>query len=318
MRRLARERDVDLSAVVGTGDGGRVSRRDIEAFIATGGAGSGFAPPPGGYGPGQSIPFAGFARRVVAPFDPATADRYAAHPGVDDRVEPLSGMGRAMAEHMAYTWWRAPHVSTLVEVDLDRLARWRDAHKAAFHAEHGAKLSYTACISWAVARVLGAHPSLNSSLTHDHRRVTHARVNLGVAVAKPDGGLLVPVVRDAGALDLVGFAQALQGLVDGAKAGRISPADLSGGTFTVTNVGSNGSLASMPLINQPQVAILATGAVTKRVVVVTDDAGQDTMAIRPMMFMTLTYDHRANDGAATGRFVRALREELERWTGELL
>ncbi len=317
VRRLAREHDVDLSAVSGTGDGGRVSRRDLEAFIAGGGGGSGFAAPPGGYAPGQRIPFGGFARRVVAPFDPTTAERYQPQTGDGDVVEALSGMGRAMAEHMAYTWWRAPHVSTLVEVDLDRLARWRGEHKVAFAQEHGAKLSYTACISWVLARVLGSHPSFNSSITHDHQRITHGRVNLGVAVAKPDDGLVVPVIRDAGSMGLVEFAKALQAQVDAAKAGRIRAADLSGGTFTITNVGSNGNLASMPLINQPQVAILATGAVKKRVVVVTDEAGHDTMAIRPMMFLTLTYDHRANDGARSGRFLRSLRKALEQWSGEL-
>ncbi len=317
VRRLAREHDVDLSAVSGTGEGGRVSRRDIEAFIASGGGGSGFAAPLDGYAPGQRIPFGGFAQRVVAPFDPATPDRYQPQASDDDVVEPLSGMGRAVAEHMAYTWWRAPHVSTLVEVDLDRLARWRDEHKVAFAKEHGAKLSYTACIGWAVAQALTAHLSFNSSITHDHQRITHGRVNLGVAVAKPDDGLVVPVIRDAGSMGLVDFAQALQAQVDAAKAGRIRAADLAGGTFTVTNVGSNGNLASMPLINQPQVAILATGAVKKRVVVVTDEAGHDSMAIRPMAFLTLTYDHRANDGARSGRFLAHLRKSLERWNSGL-
>ncbi len=317
VRRLAREHDVDLSAVAGTGLGGRVTRRDLEAFVAQGGGGSGFAAPPGGYAPGLRMPFGGFANRLVAPFHPDTAERYQPHADDGDVVEPLSGLGRAMAEHMAYTWWRAPHVSTLVEVDLDRLTTWRGAHKVAFEREHGAKLSYTACICWAVARALQQHPSFNSSITHDHQRITHGRINLGVAVAKPDGGLVVPVVRQAGTLGLVGFAQALQGMVDTAKAGRISAADLTGGTFTVTNVGSNGNLASMPLINQPQVAILATGAINKRVVVVTDEAGNDTMVIRPMMFLTLSYDHRANDGARSGRFLRTLRKSLEHWSGDL-
>lgn len=313
VRKLAREHDVDLSAVVGTGAGGRVTRRDLEAFVAEGGGGSGFVAPPGGYEPGLRIPFGGFARRVVAPFDPATADRYQPRQAEGDTIEPLSTLGRAMAEHMAYTWWRAPHVSTLVEVDLDRLARWRATHKLAFADRFGAKLSYTACISWALARVLNQHRGFNSSITHDHQRITHQAVNLGVAVAKADGGLVVPVVHGAGEMDLPTFAQALQALVDRARAGRIGPADLSGGTFTVTNVGSNGNLASMPLINQPQVAILATGAIKKRVVVVTDAAGHDAMAIRPMMFLTLTYDHRANDGARSGRFLRDLRKALEQW-----
>ena len=316
VRKLAREHDVDLSAVAGTGLGGRVSRRDLEAFVAGGGAGSGFAAPPGGYRPGQRIPFGGFAQRVVAPFDPPTADRYQPQAAAGDVTEPLSAIGRAMAEHMAYTWWRAPHVSTLVEVDLERLARWRGRHKIAFHAAFGAKLSYTACIAWALARVLRAHRSFNSSITHDHQRITHPSVDLGVAVARSDGGLVVPVVRGAGDMELPAFAAALQDLVDRARAGRIAAADLAGGTFTVTNVGSNGNLASMPLINQPQVAILAVGAVKKRVVVVTDPDGHDAMAIHPMMYLTLTYDHRANDGARSGRFLRDLRRALEQWSDD--
>ena len=316
VRRLAREHDVDLSALQGTGSGGRVTRRDLEAFVADGGGGSGFAAPPGGYSPGLRIPFGGFAQRVVAPFDPTTADRY--QPTTDGAtVEPLSPLGRAMAEHMAYTWWRAPHVSTLVEVDMHRLVQWRAAHKQAFEAAHGAKLSYTVCTSWALAQALTKHASFNSSLTHDHQRVQHAGVHLGVAVAKPDGGLVVPVVKDAGTMDLATFARALQDLVERAKAGRITAADLSGGTFTVTNVGSNGNLASMPLINQPQVGILATGAIKKRVVVVQDAEGNDEIGIRPMMFLTLTYDHRANDGARSGRFLRDLRKALEQWSAEV-
>ena len=314
VRRLARERDVDLSAVVGSGRGGRITRRDLEAFVADGGAGSGFAEPPGGYRPGLRIPLGGFANRIVAPFEPATAERYAPQVREGDEVEALTPLGRAMAEHMAYTWWRAPHVSTIVELDLLRLATWRDAHKADFAARTGAKLSYTAVISWVIARALTEHRDFNSSLTHDGRRIRHSAVNLGVAVAKPDGGLLVPVVADAGAMSLEQFAQALQGLVDKARSGSITPADLRGGTFTITNVGSNGNLASMPLINQPQVGILATGAITKRVVVVEGEDG-DEIAIRPRMFVTLTYDHRAVDGARSGAFLRAVRTALEEWEG---
>ncbi|MCO4773000.1 MAG: 2-oxo acid dehydrogenase subunit E2 [Deltaproteobacteria bacterium] len=313
VRRLARQHDVDLSALQGTGRGGRVSRRDIEAFIADGGAGSGFAEPPGGYQPGQRMPLGGFANRIVAPFEPATAARYAPQVHDGDEVVPLSGLGRAMAEHMAYTWWRSPHVSTIVEIDLARLAAWRSEHKASFLEAHGAKPSYTACIGWVVAQALTEHRDFNSSLTHDGQRIRHAAVNLGVAVAKGDGGLLVPVLADAGSSTLPAFAQSLTAMVDKTRSGAIKPADLQGGTFTITNVGSNGNLASMPLINQPQVAILATGAITKRVVVVTADDGSDEIAIRPRMFMTLTYDHRAVDGARSGRFLKAIRAGLEEW-----
>lgn len=317
VRRLAREHDVDLSAVRGTGKGGRITRRDLEAFVADGGAGSGFAAPPGGYRPGLRIPLGGFANRIVAPFEPATAARYTVDEDAGD-VEPLSPLARAMSEHMAYTWWRAPHVSTIVEIDLLRLTTWRKEESHGFVFEHGHTPSLSACIGWVVARALADHPDFNSSLTHDHRRVRHAAVNLGLAVAKPDGGLVVPVVRDAGTMSLAAFSGALRDLVERARAGTLSAADLRGGTFTITNVGSNGNLASMPLINQPQVGIVATGAITKRVVVVEGDDGSDEIAIRPRMFVTLTYDHRAVDGARSGRFLRQVRDGLEGWSADAL
>jgi len=146
VRKLARENDVDLSAVSGTGRGGRISRRDLQAFVDAGGAGSGFVAPPGGYRPGMAIPLGGFANRIVAPFEPATAERYAPQVHEGDEVVPLSGLGKAMAEHMAYTWWRAPHVSTIVEIDLARLWAWRKEQKSSFLQRTGAKLSFTACI----------------------------------------------------------------------------------------------------------------------------------------------------------------------------
>ena len=307
VRRLAREQDIDLGQVEGTGAGGRVTRRDIEAFAAAGGSGSGFTAPPGGYVPGLKMPVGGFGGRL--PFDRTTPGRYAPEVLDGDRVEPLSGLGRAMAEHMAWTWWRAPHVSTIVEIDMGAI---RD-HRRATRDASGSNLSYTACVGWALARLLCEHDSFNASLTDDHQRIVHRSVNLGVAVARPGGGLVVPVVRGAGAMSLPQFGAALGGLVDRARRSAITADDLRGGTFTLSNVGSNGNLASMPLINQPQVGILAIGAIQKRVVVVTDAAGRDAIAIRPMMYVTLTYDHRANDGAASGRLLRDLRKRLESW-----
>ncbi len=313
VRRIAREQDVDLAAVTGTGRGGRVTRRDMDAFLAQGGAGTGFAAPPGGYTIGQRIPWGGFAHRTVSPFDPATPARYEPEIHEGDEVETLRRPARAMAEHMAFTWWRAPHVSTLVEIDMEKIAVRRKATQGGFIKEHGHKLSYTACIGWATALTLAEHRSFNSSLASGHRRVTHRDVNLGVAVARPDGGLVVPVIRGADRLTLTQFAAALEAKIAAARDGKLTAAELRGGTFTITNVGSNGNLASMPLINQPQVAIMAVGAIKKRVVVTTDARGHDAMAIRPMMYLTLTYDHRANDGAASGLFLRRLRKRLEQW-----
>lgn len=311
VRRLAREGDVDLSRVQGTGAHGRVTRRDIERVVAEGGAGSGFVAPEGGFQPGQARE--AFVARGTLPFDAATAERYVATPGDGDRVEPLTGLGRAMAQHMAYTWWRSPHVSTLIEVDMRRVSEHRKAAGARFEKETGRKLSFTSYVARAVAGTLARHPNFCASLTADFRRITPSHVGLGVAVARPDGGLVVPVVPMAETLSLRGMALALEERVEKARSGRLSGADLRGGNFTITNVGSNGNLASWPLINQPQCAILATGAVQKRAVVHTDTEGADSITIRPMMYITLTYDHRVNDGAASGRFLADLRRTLEGW-----
>jgi 2-oxoglutarate dehydrogenase E2 component (dihydrolipoamide succinyltransferase) len=301
VRRLAREHDIDLGLIAGTGRGGRISRTDIEAFIVGGGAGTGFVAPEGGYTVGIRMPFGGFARRLAIPFDPATPERFAPEQREGDRVEELSGLGRAMANHMAYTWWRAPHVSTLVEIDMSAVSEARKQRR----------FSYTVYIAHALAQVLSKHLSFNSSLTDDFQRIVHRGINLGIAVARADGGLVVPVIRDVGALSIEELDAALHLQVERARAGRLRPEDLRGGTFTITNVGSNGNLASMPLINQPQVAIIAVGAIKKRVVVVPDEDGHDAMVIRPMMYLTLTYDHRANDGAGSGRFLKELRKRIE-------
>jgi len=306
VRRLVREHDVDLGRVAGTGAGGRITRGDVLAAVEAGLGGSGFVAPPAGYTPGLRMPAGGFKSGMV-PFDPGTPERYAPQVYDGDEVQPLSAMGRAMAEHMAWTWWRSPHVSTIVEVDMSAVAAVRGAWKPGA----GPKPSYTAFVATALARALDRHRGFNSSLSGTDR-IVHRSVNLGVAVARADGGLLVPVLRDAAGLSLGQLTHRLADVAERARGGGITGADLAGGTFTLTNVGSNGNLASMPLINQPQCAILAIGAVQKRVVVV-QQGGADAIAIRPMMYVTLTYDHRVNDGAASGRFLRDLRTSLEAW-----
>ena len=224
VRRLAREHDVDLGLVAGTGRDGRISRRDMEAFIADGGAGTGFVSPPEGYRPGLRMPFGGFARRLAIPFDPDTAERFRPQAGPEDSVEELSLLGRAMANHMAYTWWRAPHVSTLVEVDMAKVSE----------ARRQRRFSYTVYIAHALARVLPKHAGFNSSLTDDLQRIVHRGVNLGIAVAKPDGGLVVPVIRGVEAMSIEELDQALSAKVEKARQGKLTAEDLRGGTFTIT------------------------------------------------------------------------------------
>jgi 2-oxoglutarate dehydrogenase E2 component (dihydrolipoamide succinyltransferase) len=288
VRRLAREHDVDLGQVRGTGDGGRVTRRDLEASVGTG-----YVRPAEGYVPGQPVD----AFRGRLPFDAATPGRFAPQVYEGDEVVPWTTLGRAMAEHMAWTWWRAPHVSTVIEVDMSRIAATRGER------------SYTLVVAYHLAQALKEHRSFNASLGED--RILHRRVNLGIAVAKKHGGLVVPVLQGAGDRTLTELESDFRSLVARARDNKLTADHLKGGTFTLTNVGSNGNLVSMPLINQPQVAILAIGAIVKRVVVVTDEWGHDVMAIRPMMYVTLTYDHRANDGVVSGLFLKDLRARLE-------
>jgi len=252
------------------------------------------------------MPFGGFARRLAIPFDPETAERFRPQPGDGAEVQELSTLGKAMANHMAYTWWRAPHVSTIVEVDMSAVSE----------ARRSRRFSYTVYIAHALAQVLPKHSHFNSSLTDSLQRIIHPSVNLGIAVAKADGGLVVPVIRGVDQMTIEELDVALSDKIESARQGKLRGEDLRGGTFTITNVGSNGNLASMPLINQPQVAIMAVGAIKKRVVVVADEQGHDQMAIRPMMYMTLTYDHRANDGAASGRFLKELRKRIELIPGQ--
>ena len=202
-------------------------------------------------------------------------------------------------------------LTTVVEVDVSRLAALRQRAKNDFQSREGVKLSFLPFFAKAAVEALKTHPSLNASIDTDAGTVTyHDAEHLGVAV-DTDRGLLVPVIREAGDLNIGGLARRIADLADRTRNNKIAPDDLSGGTFTLTNTGSRGALFDTPIINQPQVGILGTGAVVKRAVVVSDDTGADSIAIRSMVYLALTYDHRLVDGADAARFLVAVKSRLE-------
>lgn len=277
VRNIAAEHGVDLTEVDGSGVSGRVTKRDILEFLD--GRADGAASTPG---------------RVPA---------YA--PGEDVEVVPMTVMRRKIAEHMIYSQRTSAHVHSVFEVDFSRVAEVRQQKKAEFERE-GVKLTYLTFIARAVCDALRAMPVLNASI--DGTNIVHKKdINLGIAVAL-DWGLIVPVIPRADEKNLLGIGRAINDVAERARTKRLKPEEVHGGTFTITNPGSLGTLFGMPMINQPQVAILAAGTIEKRVVVV-----DDMIAVRPRGYLTLGYDHRLVDGAVADAFMARVKHSLEHW-----
>jgi pyruvate/2-oxoglutarate dehydrogenase complex dihydrolipoamide acyltransferase (E2) component len=302
VRRMADQHGIDLSTVEGTGIGGRIRKRDLTALIESSG----------------SEPAAEEERplHIESPYRPESpapmpnGDRAPADgvlPG--GRREPMSPMRKLIATHMTESRRTAAHCTTVVEVDLDRVVATRRRLKEGME-RRGAPLTYLAFVGSAVVAELDRHPILNASI-EDEEIAYHDDVNLGIAVAL-DAGLIVPVIRRAQRLSLEGLASEISRLAQAARGGELSPDDVAGGTFTITNPGQFGAVLATPIINQPQVAILDLEAVVKRPVVVEDDQG-DSIAIRPMTNLCMSWDHRALDGAEAARFLGAVKARLEGW-----
>jgi pyruvate dehydrogenase E2 component (dihydrolipoyllysine-residue acetyltransferase) len=301
--KIASEHGVDPGQVPGTGRGGRVTKKDILAFIGTGAAAPAAAPQPAAPQPQAQAPPAPKPQAA-----PATA---AAQPG--ETLEPMNAMRRGIAEHMRRSLDTAAHVTSAIEVDMSNIVAIRGKLKKQFQADYGVNPTYLAFISRAVVETLREYPWINGEIRGD-QIVTRKYVNLGYAVELADGkGLIVPVLKNAEGLNLLGIARGVTELAERARNKQLLPDDVQGGTFTITNPGGYGTFHGTPVISQPQAAILGTYAVVKRPWVVTDEHGQDAIAIRPMMNLTLTYDHRLVDGALAGRFLRDLRAKLESW-----
>ena len=293
VRRLANQQGVDLQSVKGTGVGGRIRKQDVlEAAEA-----AKKAPEP------TATPAAASAPAAAAPSAEASKLR--------GTVEKAPRIRQTIARRMRESLEVSAQLTQVIEVDMSKVARLRTSAKDNFQAQNGAKLTFLPFISKAVTEALKQHPKLNASFDEEAKEVTyHDAEHLAIAV-DTEKGLLVPVINDAGNLNLAGLAKKIADVGSRTRSGKIGPDELSGGTFTITNIGSVGALFDTPIINQPQVGILGTGAIVKRPVVVTDADGEDTIAIRSMMYLSLTYDHRLVDGADAGRFLQSLKARLE-------
>jgi pyruvate dehydrogenase E2 component (dihydrolipoamide acetyltransferase) len=298
VRKIAREHNIDIASLAGTGINGRVTKDDILGAIQNRKTS---VQPASGLNPNQpGHPTEQVTKGPAAPAGPASVTF---KPGERVRVEPMSVMRKKIAEHMVLSARTSPHVYSVYEVNFGKIAKLREAKKAAYE-EQGVKLTYTGFIAKAAVDALRAYPIVNASLDGDNI-VYRADVNLGIAVAL-DWGLIVPVIKNAGEKNLLGISRSIQDLAARARAKKLQPEEVQGGTFTITNPGIFGAAYGLPMINQPQVAILGVGAIENRAVVVGDAIG-----IRPMCYLSLGYDHRLVDGADAGRFLQHLKERLE-------
>ena len=310
VKRLAQEHHVDLSQVAGTGLSGRVTKDDVLSFIS-GSQGAPAAIPAQAAPPAAPAMPAPSPAPVTAPPPPPLSDMVASQapprPAVsaaDEEYLPLTPMRRAIAEHMVRSKHTSPHATTVVELDMTHLVRWREANKEAVRARHGVDITYVPIVIQAVVEALKAFPVMNSSWGDD-KIILKRRINIGVAVALEDG-LVVPVIHDADEKSVVGLARAVADLAGRARANKLALADMQGGTFTVNNVGVFGAVMSTPVINQPQAAILAMNAIVKRPVVV-----DDAIAIRSMMNLCMSFDHRIVDGLSSGRFMQRVVQHIK-------
>jgi pyruvate dehydrogenase E2 component (dihydrolipoamide acetyltransferase) len=304
--RIASEHGVDPGQVSGTGKGGRVTKKDILAFVESGGSPQAAAQPAAPAQPSEA----------AAPAKPAAAPVAAGETLPGETLEPITAMRRGIAEHMRRSLDTGAHVTSAIEVDFSRIVAIREKLKKEYQAAYGVNPTYLAFVAKASVETLRDYPYVNAEMRGDSI-VTRTFVNLGIAVELADGkGLIVPVVRNAEGLNLLGLARGISEIANKARNKQLVPDDVQGGTFTITNPGGYGTFHGTPVISQPQSAILGTYALVKRPWVVEDELGQDVIAIRPMMNITLTYDHRLVDGAYAGRFLRDLRERLESWEGD--
>lgn len=312
VRKMARENNIDLSKVTGTGAGGRIVREDVDAYMRT-----------------QAVPVAAVVAAVVATPAPVAAPVAAAllttaatpkapvapvaqpGPTAKTRVEPMSNMRQKIAEHMVMSKRTSAHVTTVHRVDMTRVAKMRAKHKEDFAARYGMSLTFLPFVARATVEALRTFPLLNASIDGTNI-IFHNDINVGIAVAL-DGGLIVPVIRNADEKNVLGLQRSIVDLASRARAKQLKPDEIQGGTFSITNFGSFGSVFATPVINQPQVAILGVGTVEK-VPVVIDDA----IAIRSQCFLALTFDHRLIDGALGDQFTAKVKSVLENWSEEIL
>jgi 2-oxoglutarate dehydrogenase E2 component (dihydrolipoamide succinyltransferase) len=296
VRKLAREHNVDLAKLTGTGTGGRVTKQDVLDFIDQRNAAPSAAPAPAA---------------SPAPRQPSTP----APPAVPGDLVPMSQMRKIIAQRMIESRRTSAHVHCMFEVDMTRIVNLRNKLKNGFEQRHGARLTFMPFFVRAAIIALQQYPIVNASLEGDNIRY-HKHVNAGIAVAL-DWGLIVPVLKNADELNFLGLQRGITGLGERARTKKLMPADIEGATFTITNPGQLGAVFGLPIINQPNVAILGVGGIAKQPTVITDKDGADSIAIRSVVHLTLGYDHRIIDGALADHFMVVVKKSLENWTEEV-
>ena len=285
--RIASENSVNLQSISGTGLNGRITKNDIVSYL-------------------NEIPPTTRVKHKSPPAGPSSATIETG------TVVPLTPVRLAIADHMVHSKHTSPHVTTVMEVDLSHVVAHRTTHKEEY-ARDNIKLTFTPYFISATTSALKAYPLVNSSWSQDGIRI-HQDINIGMATSLGEEGLIVPVIKNADRLSLSGLARVVNDLADRARSKQLLPDEVAGGTFTITNHGTSGSLLATPIINQPQCGILGVGAIQKRVVVVSDNLNGDSIAIRPMVYLTLTFDHRILDGAVADYFLVKIVDSLKSWT----
>jgi 2-oxoglutarate dehydrogenase E2 component (dihydrolipoamide succinyltransferase) len=310
--RIAAEKGIDVSQVPGTGSGGRVTKKDILAFIE-GGVSTATPAPVVAAAEHPSVPLTSATPAAAATPSPSTPAAPAAGFTGGERVQNFNPMRKAIAKHMIESVTTSAHVTSTVEVDMTNVVNMRNQVKDEILSSWGVKVTFTHFVCRAIIDAIASWPLINAEIRGDSA-VIKSYVNLGIAVALDNGeGLIVPVVKNAEEKNLVGLARSVNDLANRARTKKLSPDDVTGGTITLTNPGIFGAIHGTPIINQPQVAIVDTEAIVKRPVVVTDEHGNDSIAIRSMMNLCISYDHRLIDGAYAVQFLAHIKRNLQEW-----
>lgn len=290
-----------LETIPGTGKEGRVTKKDILAFVKSGGASAPAVETPAPAAQASPAPSAPAAKSVA----PAPS----LNPG--DEIIEMDRMRKLIADHMVMSKHTSPHVTSFVEADVTNLVNWRNRIKGDFKAREGENFTFTPIFIEAITKAIKDYPMINISVSGD-QIIKHKNINVGMAAALPSGNLIVPVIKNADFMNLTGLAKTVNDLANRARANKLKPDEIQGGTYTVTNVGTFGNVLGTPIINQPQVAIMAMGAIVKKPAVIETPEG-DMIGIRHKMFLSHSYDHRVVDGALGGMFVRRVADYLEQW-----
>lgn len=302
VRSMAKEEGIsqaELDAIAGSGKDGRVTKTDLLAYIE------------GGRAQSAPAPVAAPAPAAPAPAAPAATSAPSVTPTPGAEIIEMDRMRKLIADHMVNSVHTSPHVTSFVEADMTRVVQWRNKVKNAFQQKHGEKITFTPIIMEAIVKAIQDFPMINVSVDGT-KIIKHAHINVGMAAALPSGNLIVPVVKNANQLSLLGLTKSVNDLANRARNNALKPDEISGGTYTLTNVGTFGNVLGTPIINQPQVAIMAAGAIVKKPAVIETPEG-DMIGIRHKMFLSHSYDHRVVDGALGGMFVKRVAEYLEAW-----